>query len=92
METVDDDDDLKLFQASASLLSDLEHALPKVLWKRSKGTIRGAVHSSIKRPDLDYLITLVRPPGPATINGPPLLTTRNRLSHSRVILSYWTPG
>lgn len=60
MESADDDDDLKLVQASAGLLSDLESALPKLLWKPTKsGNTRGRVHSQVKRRDLDYIIRLV---------------------------------
>ena len=36
MDTAEDDDDLKLVKASAGLLSDLELALPKLLWRPSQ--------------------------------------------------------
>lgn len=60
MESPDDDDDLKLVQASAGLLSDLEAALPKLLWKapKSNSNIR-RVHTQVKRRDLNYIIALV---------------------------------
>jgi hypothetical protein len=62
METTEDDDDLKLVRASASLLADLETSLPKLLWKSSKtGNSHGAVHSRIKQKDLTYILNLVRP-------------------------------
>ncbi len=62
METADDDEDPKLGQASASLLSALESALPKLLWRRPKtGGDHGPVHTRAKRRDLDYVIKLVRP-------------------------------
>ncbi|KAK0253227.1 hypothetical protein LTR91_011040 [Friedmanniomyces endolithicus] len=62
METADDDDDLKLGQASASLLSALELALPRLLWRRSEtGSDHGAVHTRAKRRDLDYVIKLIEP-------------------------------
>jgi len=61
MDTTEDDDDLELVRASASLLSDLEISLPKILWNPSKsGTGHGAVHSQVKQKDLDYIINLVR--------------------------------
>ena len=60
MESPDDEDDLKLIQASAGLLSDLEAALPKLFWKASKNKSDGRrVHTYIKRKDLEYIIRLV---------------------------------
>jgi hypothetical protein len=60
MESPDDEDDLKLVQASAGLLSALEAALPKLLWKASKNqSNRRRVHIEVKRRDLDYVIRLV---------------------------------
>ncbi|KAK3709468.1 hypothetical protein LTR37_010841 [Vermiconidia calcicola] len=62
METTEDEDDLKLVQASAGLLSDLEAALPKLLWRPSTtGSGRGEVHRQVKRRDLDYVIRLIEP-------------------------------
>ncbi|KAK0923391.1 hypothetical protein LTR91_003476 [Friedmanniomyces endolithicus] len=62
METADDDEDPKLGQASASLLSALESALPKLLWRRPKtGGDHGPVHTRAKRRDLDYVIKLIEP-------------------------------
>jgi hypothetical protein len=61
METPDDEDDLKLAKQSAGLLSDLEAALPRVLWKASKNSGNvPRVHTQVKRRDLDYVIRLVR--------------------------------
>ena len=60
MEGADDEDDVKLVKASATLLSDLEDALPKLLWKRKRkdgDVIR--VHTQVKQRDLDYVIRLV---------------------------------
>lgn len=62
MESNEDDTDaeLKLVKASAGLLSDLQDALPKLLWRPSKTTgRRGRVHSQVKRRDLDYVLKLV---------------------------------
>ncbi|KAK3716189.1 hypothetical protein LTR37_006634 [Vermiconidia calcicola] len=61
-ETTEDEDDLKLVQASAGLLSNLEAALPKLLWRQSKtGSGRGQVHRQVKQHDLDYVIKLIEP-------------------------------
>ncbi|KAK5132295.1 hypothetical protein LTR08_009203 [Meristemomyces frigidus] len=58
----DDDADLKLVKASATLLSDLEDALPKLLWRASKdGTGTGRVHARVKRKDLDNVLKLIEP-------------------------------
>jgi hypothetical protein len=60
MEGPDDEDDFKLVKASAGLLSDLEAALPKLLWKASKNTSDARrVHTEVKQRDLDYSIRLV---------------------------------
>ena len=60
MESPDDEDDLKLVKASASLLSDLEAAIPKLLRKPPKnGSSQGQVHTQVRRRDLDYVIKLV---------------------------------
>ncbi len=60
MESPDDEDDLTLVQASAGLLSDLEAALPKLLWKTQKNKSDDRrVHVLVKRRDLDYVIRLV---------------------------------
>ncbi|TKA62881.1 hypothetical protein B0A55_08477 [Friedmanniomyces simplex] len=62
MEAVDDDEDLKLVQASANLLSNLESALPKLLWRPSTTSGKhGPVHTRAKRRDLDYVIKLIEP-------------------------------
>ena len=59
MENAEDDEDLRLVKASASLLADLEDALPKILWKPSKSGIDRKVHTQVKRRDLDYVTKLV---------------------------------
>ncbi|KAF2488225.1 armadillo-type protein [Neohortaea acidophila] len=62
MENADDDDDLRLAQASAGLIADLELALPKILWKRRRtGDPRGRVHIQVRQRDLDYAIRLLEP-------------------------------
>lgn len=61
MENAEDEDDLKLVKASAGLLSDLESALPKLLWRpSSSATSHGPVHTQVRKRDLDYVIKLVR--------------------------------
>lgn len=52
-----DDEDLKLIRASASLLDDLVRSLPRLLWKSEA---HGSVHQLIRQRDLDYVIQLVR--------------------------------
>ena len=61
MDEVEDEDDLKLVKASTVLLTELEDALPKLLWKRprAEGTYN-KVHSLVRRHDLDYVIKRVR--------------------------------
>ncbi|KAK5165127.1 uncharacterized protein LTR77_009224 [Saxophila tyrrhenica] len=62
MEGLEDEDDLRLVQASAGLLNDLQESLPKLLWKPSKsGTRHGPVHRQVKRRDLDHVINLIEP-------------------------------
>ncbi|EMC91636.1 hypothetical protein BAUCODRAFT_116501 [Baudoinia panamericana UAMH 10762] len=62
MESPDEEDDVKLIKASASLLSDLESALPLLLW-RPAATAAGKqrVHTRVKQRDLDYVIKLIEP-------------------------------
>ena len=60
MEALEEEDDLKLVRASVGLLSDLEAALPKVLWKSKRGSHGGRVHTQVKRRDLEYVFKLVR--------------------------------
>ena len=61
MENAEDDEDLKLFKASATLLSDLEACLPQLLWRRAKSpSSRGRVHTQVKQRDLDHVLKLVR--------------------------------
>ena len=50
-----DDDDLQLMRASASLLQDLEQSLPRLLWKS-----KARLHQLVRVRDLDYIIRLVR--------------------------------
>lgn len=61
MEQNEEEDDVRLAKASASLLSDLEEHLPKLLWKpsRSDTNRHGSVHSRVKRKDLDYIVNSV---------------------------------
>ena len=53
--TAEVDDELQLMRASAGLLSDLQIALSKLLWKR--GPKR--VHQLVRTRDLDHVIQLV---------------------------------
>ncbi|KAI4756293.1 hypothetical protein E4T52_11608 [Aureobasidium sp. EXF-3400] len=55
--TAEVDDELQLMRASAGLLSDLQVALSKLLWKR--GAKR--VHQLVRTRDLDHVIQLVEP-------------------------------
>ncbi|KAH0174553.1 cell morphogenesis protein-like protein, partial [Aureobasidium melanogenum] len=50
------DDELQLMRASAELLSDLQTALSKLLWKRGD---KGRVHHLVRSRDLDHVIQLV---------------------------------
>jgi len=62
METVEEDDDLKLVKASAGLLTDLENAVPKLLWRpASNGSRRQRVHTQVKREDLEHVLRLIEP-------------------------------
>ncbi|KAI5362715.1 Putative armadillo-like helical, tubulin-specific chaperone D, tubulin-folding cofactor D [Septoria linicola] len=56
----DEDDDLKLVQASAGLLADLETDLSKVLYQTSPTQSRRA-HRHVKRRDLNRLVQLIEP-------------------------------
>jgi hypothetical protein len=49
------DDDLQLMRASAGLLSDLQLALQKLLWKRDN------IHHLVRSRDLDHVIQLIEP-------------------------------
>lgn len=60
MEGTEEDVDLKLVKASATLLADLEDALPKVLWKSAKSGNGRKAHTQVKGKDLDYITRLVR--------------------------------
>lgn len=59
MENSEEEDDLKLVKASASLLADLENALPKLLSKPAKSGSGRRLHTRVKRRDLDYVTRLV---------------------------------
>ncbi|KAK4574838.1 hypothetical protein LTR86_001680 [Recurvomyces mirabilis] len=62
MEGTEDDEDLKLIQASVGLLSDLQDALPKILWRsNAAGGEHGPVHAQVRQRDLDYAIRLIEP-------------------------------
>ncbi|KAF4556425.1 Tubulin folding cofactor D-like protein [Elsinoe fawcettii] len=55
----DEEDDLQLVKASAQLLSDLEAALPRLLWR--KGKAEQQPHRYVKNADLDRVISLIEP-------------------------------
>lgn len=56
----DDDEDIKLVRASASLLADLEQSIPRLLFRPSKSGIgHGRVHCQAKRRDVQYVTSLV---------------------------------
>lgn len=56
----DEEDDLRLVKASATLLAELEQDLPKLLWKTRKPEHRQRrVHTQIRRRDLDRITSLV---------------------------------
>ncbi|KAI7283739.1 hypothetical protein KC345_g2748 [Hortaea werneckii] len=62
MESNDDDADLRLIKASSTLLSDLQDALPKALWRPSKtDSAHGRVHSQVRQRDLDNILQLIEP-------------------------------
>ncbi|KAI7135785.1 hypothetical protein KC352_g30542, partial [Hortaea werneckii] len=58
----DDDADLQLIKASPSLLSDLQDALPRALWRPAKtDSAPGRVHSQVRQRDLDNILQLIEP-------------------------------
>ncbi|RMZ08063.1 hypothetical protein D0862_04089 [Hortaea werneckii] len=62
MESNDDDADLQLIKASPSLLSDLQDALPRALWRPAKtDSAPGRVHSQVRQRDLDNILQLIEP-------------------------------
>ncbi|KXT12555.1 hypothetical protein AC579_7491 [Pseudocercospora musae] len=61
MENADEEDDVKLVKASARLLADLEHELPKLLWKRSAQGKPRQAHTKVKTQDLDRIVNLIEP-------------------------------
>jgi hypothetical protein len=54
-----DEEDLKLQRASASILSDLEVLLPKILWKRKHGSATGEVHRRVRVTHMYRIFVLV---------------------------------
>ncbi|OCL03190.1 hypothetical protein AOQ84DRAFT_392453 [Glonium stellatum] len=57
-----DDEDIKLQRASASLLSDLQALLDRVLWKSKVDKSEyGQIHRRVREGDLDRVISLVEP-------------------------------
>nr|POE51791.1 hypothetical protein CFP56_25998 [Quercus suber] len=89
MDGGEDDDELKLAKVSAGLLVDLETSMPTLLWKPSNGGPgHGAVHSRIRRRDLEHVVRLVRLTG---CDEDPC-SWGYRLNRSRANLSYWMPG
>jgi hypothetical protein len=54
-----EDDDLKLQRASASLLSDFERLLPRLLRKRQHGSSPGPVRQYVRITDTYKACTLV---------------------------------
>ncbi|GAM85092.1 hypothetical protein ANO11243_030950 [Dothideomycetidae sp. 11243] len=69
----DDQDDALVVKASATLLHDLEAALPKILWKHQHGRAL-RVHRYVKWRALDHLIGLIEP----FQNEPQLLDSKLR--------------
>ncbi|CAK4030394.1 Tubulin-specific chaperone D [Lecanosticta acicola] len=61
MENSEEDDDLQLVKASATLLAELERDLPRTLWKPTKPGQAKRVHSQIRLRDLDHIISLIEP-------------------------------
>lgn len=53
---VEEDDELQLIRASPGLLSDLQTALSKLLWKQGG---QNRVHQLVRLRDLDHVIRLV---------------------------------
>ena len=53
---VEGDDDLQRIPHSAGLISDLQSALPKLLWKRHDSS---RVHQLVRSCDLDHVVQLV---------------------------------
>lgn len=91
MDDSDDDTDLQLVKASATLLADLESALPKLLWRPNKsGTSHGRVHTQVRRRDLDLVIKLVRVTRPDHCRH--VLTVGDRSSRSKASRNYSMPG
>jgi hypothetical protein len=84
-----DESDLKLVRASASLIADLQDALPKLLWRQAHSG-RGRVHTRVKNRDLQYVIALVRNHRLATSRL--RLMARTRLSHSKANRNCWMPS
>ena len=77
------DDNLQLMRASAGLLSNLQVALTKLLWKR--GDKR--VHHLVRVRDLDHVIQLVCF---ASLYGPTTVLISYRLNLSKANRNYLT--
>ncbi|KAF1944354.1 hypothetical protein EJ02DRAFT_510264 [Clathrospora elynae] len=56
-----EDDDLKLQRASASLLSDFEKLLPRLLRKRQHGTTPGQIRQHVREMDMYRACSLIEP-------------------------------
>ena len=55
-----EDEDIKLQRASASLLSDLQALLDRVLWKlKVENSGYGQIHRRVREADLERIISLV---------------------------------
>ncbi|KAL1303547.1 hypothetical protein AAFC00_006919 [Neodothiora populina] len=68
----EEDDDIRLVRASASLLDDLEHSLPRLLWKAKP---QKRVHQLVRKKDLNHVLQLIEPFQPE----PQLLDARLKL-------------
>ncbi|KAI8942521.1 hypothetical protein NX059_000585 [Plenodomus lindquistii] len=56
-----DDDDLKLQRASATLLSDFRHLLPRLLWKRKHGSEAAQIRQHVRDGDMHKACSLIEP-------------------------------
>ena len=89
MDNSEEDDDLILVKASGILLTDLEDALPKLLWKPAKNGNARKVHSLVKRGDLDHVTRLVRA---FTMPSLQVLISTGRSNLSKANLNCWMSG
>lgn len=76
MAAAQDDDDIQLIRASASLLQDLEQSLPHLLWKDKQRT---RVHHLVRLRDLDHVLQLVRLDYPKNVCSTGLMWRRSNL-------------